>query len=146
MRHGLNLKLGGGGIHHVAVEAADFEASLRFYTQGLGFVERLRFTEPGHTVAFLDSGDGTCVELFSPSDAGPQEVGGARPCGFALFHFALRVEDCREATERARAAGAEVVEEPTQTTLQGDPPVDCRYSFVRGPSGEAIELIAFDDG
>ena len=144
MKRGLNLKLGGGGIHHVAIEAADFQESLRFYTEGLGFVERLRFPEPGHTVAFLDSGDGTCVELFSPSEAGPEEAGGAMPGGPALFHFALRVGDCDDATERARKAGAEVVEEPTDMTLEGDPPVDGRYSFVRGPSGESIELIALE--
>lgn len=145
MRRGLNLKLGGGGIHHVAIEAADFEESLRFYTDGLAFVERLRFPEPGHTVAFLDSGDGTFVELFSPSDAGPQKTGGGMPGGPAIFHFALRVADCDEATERARRTGAEVVEKPTDMTLEGDPPVDCRYSFVRGPSGEVIEFIALTD-
>lgn len=144
MRRGLNLKLGGGGIHHVAIEAAGFEESVRFYTEGLGFVERLRFAEEGHTVALLDSGDGTYIEIFSPSEAGPRQMGGAKPDGPALFHFALRVEDCDEATERARNAGAEVAEEPTDTTLEGDPPVDCRYSFVRGPSGEAVELIAVE--
>ena len=64
--------------------------------------------------------------------------------GPALFHFALRVADCDAATERARAAGAEVEEGPTTTTLAGDPPVPCRYSFGRGPSGESVELIAVE--
>ena len=141
MRRGLNPKLGGGGLHHVAVEAQDFEASLQFYTEGLGFVERLRFPEPGHTVALLDTGDGTYVELFSPTTSGPRAAGGPMPGGPALFHFALRVGDCDAATERARRAGAEVVEAPTDLTLEGDPPVPCRYSFVRGPNGESIELI-----
>ena len=63
MRRGLNPKLGGGGLHHVAVEARDFEASLRFYCDGLGFAERLRFPEetPGGVlqIAMLDAGDGT---------------------------------------------------------------------------------------
>lgn len=146
MRRGLNPKLGGGGLHHVAIEAADFEASLRFYTDGLGFTERLRFPEETPdgtlTVAFLDAGDGTYVELFSPATSGPQQAGGSTPGGPALFHFALRVGDCDAATERARRAGATVEEEPTTTTLAGDPPVECRYSFVRGPSGESVELIA----
>lgn len=87
MRRGLNPKLGGGGLHHVAVEARDFEASLRFYTEGLRFVA---------------------------------------------------------ATGRARRAGAEVVEPPTDVTLEGDPPVPGRHSFVRGPNGEAVEFIAVD--
>ena len=145
MRRGLNPKLGGGGLHHVAIEASDFEASLRFYTEGLGFVERLRFPEPGHTVALLDAGDGTYVELFSPTERGPAEAGGPMPGGPALFHFALRVGDCDAVTERARSAGAEVVEGPTTMTLEGDPPVPCRYSFVRGPSGESVEFIAVEE-
>lgn len=142
MRRGFNPKLGGGGLHHVAIEARDFEASLRFYVDGLGCVERLRFEEPGHTVALLDTGDGTYIELFSPTDAGPEPAGGPMPGGPALFHVALRVEDCDAATERAVAAGAEVEEEPTDLVLEGDPPTPCRYSFVRGPSGESVELIA----
>lgn len=145
MRRGLNPKLGGGGLHHVAVEAADFEVSLRFYTEGLGFVERLRFPEPGHTVALLDAGDGTYVELFSPTERGPESAGGPMPGGPALFHFALRVGDCDAATERARRAGAEVVEAPRTMTLEGDPSVLCQYSFVRGPSGESVEFIAVED-
>ena len=156
MRRGLNPKLGGGGLHHVAVEARDFEASLRFYVDGLGCVERLRFDEPGHTVALLDTGDGTYVELFSPSSAGPEVAGGPMPggavggtegpggAGPALFHFALRVGDCDAATERAVAAGATLEEGPADMTLEGDPPVPCRYSFVRGPGGESVEFIAVD--
>ena len=140
---GRNPKLGGGGIHHVAIEALDFDASLEFYT-ALGCVERLRFPEPGHTVALLDTGDGTYIELFSPTEDGPTTAGGGMPGGPALFHFALRVDDCDAATDRARRLGAEILEDPTDMTLEGDPPVPCRYSFVRGPSGEALELIAID--
>jgi catechol 2,3-dioxygenase-like lactoylglutathione lyase family enzyme len=29
--------LRGGGLHHIAIEASDFDRSLRFYTQGLAF-------------------------------------------------------------------------------------------------------------
>lgn len=151
MRRGLNPKLGGGGLHHVAVEARDFGASLRFYVDGLGCVERLRFAEPGHTVALLDTGDGTYVELFSPTDRGPEPAGGPMPGGAgapgtgpALFHFALRVGDCDAATDRAVAAGATLEEGPADMTLEGDPPVPCRYSFVRGPGGESVEFIAVD--
>lgn len=142
MRRGLNPTLGGGGLHHVAIDARDSEGSLRFYVGGLGCVERLRFEEPGHTVAMLDTGDGTSIGLFFPTGAGPEPAGGPMPGGPARFHFALRVEDCDVATERAVAAGAEVQEEPTDLVLGGDPPTPCRYSFVRGPSGESVEFIA----
>lgn len=144
MKRGLNPKLGGGGLHHVAVEARDFEASLRFYVDGLGCVERLRFEEPGHTVALLDTGDGTYVELFSPTERGPEPAGGPMPGGAALFHFAFRVADCDAATERAVAAGAALEEGPEDMVLEGDPPTPCRYSFVRGPGGESVEFIAVE--
>ena len=160
MRRGLNPKLGGGGIHHVAIEAEDFETSLRFYTEGLGCVERLRFSESDRTIALLDTGDGSYIELFSPEEAaeesdaesdadssdesGPRAEGGPQPSGPALFHFALHVKDCDAATDRARRAGAEVTKAPTDLTLDGDPPTPCRYSFVRGPSGESIELMQID--
>ena len=146
MRRGLNPKLGGGGIHHIAIEAQDFEESLQFYTDGLGFVERLRFGEPGHTVALLDTGDGSFVELFSPKKSGPRAHGGPMPEGPAIFHFALRVGDCDAATERALEAGAELTQAPESVTLEGDPPTPCRYSFVRGPSGESIEFMEMELG
>lgn len=126
-------------LHHVAIEAADFEASLRFYTDGLGLREHLRFEEQGHMVALLAAGGGTYVELFSPTDAGPHDDGGTVPTGPALFHFALRVPDCDAATERALAHGGTAVERPTAFAFAADAPA--RYSFVRGPSGEHVELI-----
>ncbi len=134
------------GLHHVAVEARDFDASLRFY-RALGAVERLQFPEKGrrenrHTVAFLDLGEQTFVELFSPTPGGPDASGGPVPVGRALFHFAIRVDDVDAAFERALTAGGTSVEAPTDTTLQGDLPTPCRYAFVGGPSGEHIELIA----
>jgi len=136
LRSGNNLKLRGGGLHHIAVEASDFDRSLRFYTEGLGFQNVLTFPEEDQTVAMLDTGDGTYVELFSGG-------GGEKPTG-SLLHFALRTEDCAAATERARAAGGTITTEPTDVVLRGDPPVPVRYSFCEGPDGEQIELFQAD--
>jgi len=131
-----NLKLGGGGLHHIAIEASDFEKSLRFYTEGLGFRNVLTFPEENQTVAMLDTGDGTYVELFS-------EGRGEKPKG-SILHFALRTVDCGAATQRARAAGGTITTQPTDTVLEGDPPVPVRYSFCEGPDGEQIELFQAD--
>ena len=136
MRVGNNPKLRGGGIHHIAIEASDFDGSLRFYTEGLGFREVLMFPEEGQRVAMLDTGDGTYVELFSDGS-------GERPKG-SILHFALRTSDCGAATERARAAGGTITQEPTDMVLEGDPPVPVRYSFCEGPDGEQIELLQTD--
>jgi glyoxylase I family protein len=136
VRGGNNPRLRGGGLHHIAIEASDFDRSLRFYTQGLGFRDVLTFPEEGQTVAMLDAGDGTYVELFSGGS-------GEKPNG-SILHLALRTDDCDAATERARAAGGTITQEPTDTVLEGDPPVPVRYSFFEGPDGEQIELFQAD--
>jgi glyoxylase I family protein len=136
VRGGNNPRLRGGGLHHIAIEASDFDRSLRFYTQGLGFRDVLTFPEEGQTVAMLDAGDGTYVELFSGGS-------GEKPNG-SILHLALRTDDCDAATERARAAGDTITQEPTDTVLEGDPPVPVRYSFFEGPDGEQIELFQAD--
>jgi glyoxylase I family protein len=133
VRSGNNLKLRGGGLHHIAIEASDFERSLRFYTEGLGFRNVLTFPEESQTVAMLDTGDGTYVELFSGGT-------GEKPNG-SLLHFAVRTDDCDVATEQARAAGGSITQEPTDAVLEGDPPVPVRYSYCEGPDGEQIELL-----
>jgi glyoxylase I family protein len=96
----------------------------------------LTFPEEDQTVAMLDAGDGTYVELFSGGS-------GEKPNG-SILHLALRTDDCDAATERARAAGGTITQEPTDTVLEGDPPVPVRYSFFEGPDGEQIELFQAD--
>ena len=136
MRRANNLTLQGGGLHHVAVEASDFDRSLRFYTEGLSFQNVLTFPEEDRTVAMLDAGDATYVELFYGGS-------GEKPRG-SIVHLALRTGDCDTATERARAAGGTITQEPTDAVFQGDPPVPVRYSFCEGPDGEQIELLQTD--
>ena len=87
-------------------------------------------------MAILDAGDASYVELFSSGD-------GEKPRG-SILHFALRAGDCDTATERARAAGGAITQEPTDAVLQGDPPVPVRYSFCEGSDGEQIELLQAD--
>src|SRR3712207_3633444 len=114
VRRANNLTLRGGGLHHVAVEASDFDRSLRFYTEGLGFRDVLTFPEEGQTVAMLDTGDATYVELFSGGS-------GKRPSG-SILHLALRTSDCDKATEDRKSVGGAVTQEPTDMVLEGDPP------------------------
>ena len=52
----------------------------------------LTFPEEGQTVAMLDTGDATYVELFSGGS-------GEKTSG-SILHLALRTSDCDKATER----------------------------------------------
>jgi glyoxylase I family protein len=128
---GSNAKIGGGGFHHVAIRVYDFDATVRFYSEVLGFQERVRWGEGSNRAIMLDTGDGNYLEVF----AGGTE--GAKPEG-AFLHLALRSDDVDGAVELARAAGMEVTVEPKDAVLGGIP---VRIAFFKGPDGEIIELF-----
>lgn len=127
------------GFHHLAMHVKDFDASLKFYTEGLGFkVTRAWGQEGSRQTVLLDTGDGNYLEM---SSGGPQEP---KPEG-AFVHLALRTTDTDRAIERARAAGAEVTVEPKSIVIGATPPIPVRLAFFKGPDGEVIELFEQDE-
>jgi glyoxylase I family protein len=145
--NGHNATLHGGGFHHIAVRAYDFDATLKFYIDGLGFRRVYGWGKDGRAegekdgrAVMLDTGDGNYLEVFA---------GGTRPHGEALpegvlLHFALRTADTDAAFQRAVAAGATVQMEPKTVPVAGDTPQDFRIAFVRGLDGEIIEFFQND--
>jgi glyoxylase I family protein len=130
---GQNKTIGGGGFHHVAIRSRDFDASVRFYTQALGFVEKIRWGEGPKRAIMLDTGDGNYLEIFANGSAEPKPEG-------AIIHFAIRTDNVDAAVERARSAGAEVTIEPKDVLIQSTPqPTPVRLAFCKGPDGEVIE-------
>jgi hypothetical protein len=64
-----------------------------------------------------------------------------------LIHFAVGVEDVDATTDRGVEHGGIVTQPPTTLTLPGlDGDLDrcVRFSFLRGPDGESVELIDRD--
>ncbi len=132
---GTNKTIGGGGFHHVAIRARDFEATVQFYTEALGFKEKIAWGEDKSRAVMLDAGDGNYLEVFAGGADTPKPEG-------AILHFALRTDNCDAALERARTAGAEVTMEPKDINIQSRPhhtPV--RIAFCKGPDGEIIEFF-----
>jgi PhnB protein len=88
---------------------ADVDAAIDFLSRAFGFEERLRYSGPEGYVshAEMSFGDGA-VFLGDPGDdyRNPKELGAET----VVMH--VSVDDVDAHCERARAAGAEIVEEP----------------------------------
>jgi len=134
---GHNARIGGGGFHHVAMRVKDFDASIKFYVEGLGFEVRRAWGKGEKRAAMLDTGDGNYLEVFAGGSDEPQQEG-------AVIHFALRTADTDAAIEAARAAGAEVTVEPKDVVIPSEPSVPVRLAFCKGPDGEVIEFFCND--
>jgi glyoxylase I family protein len=135
------------GFHHVAIRAVDFDETVRFYTEGLGFRVHFTFANPPRIdrAAFLDAGDGRFIELFGDgstvqSEGRRRRANEERTEG-AMLHFCLRVADADASYASALAAGAESRVEPVTRRLSEDPLVEVRIAFVTGPNGEVIEFM-----
>ncbi len=146
--NGSNTAIHGGGFHHIAIRANDFEATLQFYVEGLGFKRTYGWGEDARArgekdsrAALLDTGDGNYVEVFAGGTRPPNE---AVPEG-ALLHYALRTRDCDAAFQQACTAGASVISEPKTVPINGDTPQEFRIAFIRGLDGEVIEFFQNDE-
>lgn len=140
------------GFHHIAIRAVDFDQTIRFYTQGLGFSVRFGFSVPGRIdrAAFIDVGDGRYIEVFGQGSTvqaeGRRRRADEERTEGALLHFCLRVADVEAAHAKALAAGATVRIEPRTATLSGEDgrTADVHIAFVNGPNGEVIEFLRSD--
>lgn len=130
---------------HAMVRVTDIDRAVKFYGDGLGLQEILRYdSEEGRfTLVFLASPDdvdrcGGIPENTSPTamkipmveltyNWDPEDYDGGRNFG----HLAYRVGDIYEACERFQSLGVTI----------NRPPRDGRMAFVRSPDGISVELL-----
>jgi glyoxylase I family protein len=132
-----NRKIKGCGFHHVSMSVKDLDKSRKFYSEGLGFIERFSWGKDPKRTVLMDTGDGNYFEISQGDPNHPYVEG-------AFRHLALRVDDCKAALELARKAGAEVTVEAKDVTLSSNPPLQIRIAFFKGLDGELVELFEDD--
>ncbi len=120
----------------LVLTAQDHQAVLRFYRDDLGLKQLAEFDSPDGHVTLLEAGRAT-IEIMDPANAAfvdEVEVG-RRVAG--PIRVAFHVSDATAATRRLRAAGAEVIAEPTQT------PWNSLNARIAGLGG--LQLTLFED-
>ena len=126
-------------LHHVALDALDYEATRRFYTEGLGLTARIEWGTPGSRATMLAIPGGGHVEVFERTDRGlPTEPA-------ALLHFAIKVESTEAAYRRALAHGATARSAPQRVRIDGTSTAEVHIAFCTGLDGEIIEFFESAD-
>ena len=135
-----NAILGNGGFHHVCVKTRDWEATMRFYREGLGCTDKITWAAIPKRAAMLDSGDGNYIEVFEDLASTPAAIG-------PIHHFALRTTRLNEVVAHLRGMGVKITMEPKEVkipTTNGLGAVAVFIAFCEGPNGESIELFQND--
>jgi glyoxylase I family protein len=111
MRSSSNTVFSQCGFHHMALRTRDYETSLKFYTEGLGFSLSHSWGEGAGRIALLNLGDGNYLELFA------SEPGWEPAPGNQFFHLALRSIDVDADIEKVRALGCPITSTTTSCRL-----------------------------
>ena len=135
METSTNPKIPGCGFHHIAIRTHDWDKSIRFYCDGLGFVEKISWGEAPKRAVMLDTGDGNYLEIFERAEASTLT---GEP---NLLHLCFRTDDCAAAVETARSAGAIVTVEPKVPDAFTRLGLKTKIAFVQGPDGEIVEFF-----
>ncbi len=138
MTESTNPVLTRAGFHHLALRSRDFDRSLRFYTEGLGFRPAHQWGEGASRIVLLDIGDGNFLELFASAPGQEPYTSDATPAPGAFFHLALRTADVDKDIETARALGCPITVEPKSVEVNGE---TIRVGFFLGPDGETLEFF-----
>jgi len=126
-------------IHHVAFSVSDIVSSIDWYEKNLGFKKSHGVERDFGTFALLTNTEGENIELIQHPNSLPlpeqrkdllddiQQIG--------TKHLALQVEDLEATLSDLKANGVEQVRDV------GDAFYDAKYTFIKDPDGNLIELV-----
>src|SRR5688572_27544434 len=114
---------------HTMLRVRDLDASLRFYCDGLGLVEKRRMDNPQgrFTLVFLAAPESPEAEIELTWNYDDEDYGSARNFG----HLAFRVQDIYATCAHLQAMGYTI----------SRPPRDGHMAFVRSPDLASVELL-----
>jgi len=138
-------------VSHIGLCVSDIEASLRFYTEGLGFEVAEGFDvgdEVAHTLE-VEQGvvlrsqmiqkDGMKIELLGWSSPQPFGVPSTSRGQMGLTHLSFNVVDMPTVEARLVEMGATVVE--STRTAMVMPGATMHLLFLADPDGTRVELM-----
>jgi methylmalonyl-CoA epimerase len=108
-------------IDHVAIVVKDLDATIRLYTQTLGFSEVYReiVADQGVEAVGLRTGE-AIIELLRPLDENSPIARYRGEAATKLHHTAYRVTDLRAELARLRAAGVRLIDEEPRRGAHGN--------------------------
>ena len=137
-------------LTHIGICVSDWERSLRFYCDVLGFtyLSELQVAgEPSNTLLQLDNvelraiyleRDGTRIELLHFATPGHRGDTSPRPMNqLGLTHLSLRVDNLAATLADLEKAGVQIL----QRTHIDIPAFEAAVIFITDPDGTLIELL-----
>jgi lactoylglutathione lyase len=123
---------------HVGLRTPDFESTIEWYTEKLGFRVLKKWTVGTLRLAFLApaNDDSFWLEVLCDGTSNP-EPNSAPPVSRGYHHFCLDVDDVDATLAALRERGVTVFREPFDV-----PPIGKRCGFIADLHGNIIELAA----
>ena len=129
-------------IDHIAIVVKDLEATVRLYTQTLGFREVYRevIYDQGVEAVGLEAGD-SIIELLLPLDESSPIAKYRGDSATRLHHTAYRVDDIEGKLAELAAKGVQLIDERPRKGAHGN-----RIAFLHPKStgGTLVELCQSD--
>ena len=122
------------GFAHCALYTPHLEEAVKFYEEVFG-AKNLGYFQASTRGCWLQLGDDILEIFFS------EELGTG-----CFKHIAITCDDVDAFFAKAIAYGCESLVEPKDAALALTDPVNVRLAFVRGVSGEEIELFCVYEG
>lgn len=137
---------------HIGLCVRDLERSRRFYVDGLGFEEFVRFEidhpisemeAPCELTSFFVQKDGLRIELLDFRTPPVFGTPSTRRNQVGLTHLSFVVDDVDAAAKELESYGGKIIE---GTRSGQDDPSSVQIIFLEDPDGTRIELMRLAEG